>query len=251
MGGILWTREASVLTLELSNPGKANALDANMLAELGHQLERVNDDLSIRAVVIRGRAGGTFSSGADIAEWGPMTPEEFSEHWIGRGNDIFGRLEALRCPTVAVIEGLCWGGGLELALCADLRIATPNASFRFPEVTLGAIPGWQGGPRLARVVGRGRALEAVLLAQEIGAETAHGWGLVNVLAPVTELDGSVASVAARLTTISPCAATLAKASIVGCEEPDTFFPAAARTIKGSEDAAIGIRAFAAKTAALY
>jgi len=251
MGGIISNRAGSVLTLELSNPGKANALDGIMLTELGQHLERVNDDLSIRAVVIRGKAGGTFSSGADIAEWGPMTPEEFSQHWIGRGNNIFRSLETLRCPTIAVIEGLCWGGGLELALCADLRIATPNARFRFPEVTLGAIPGWQGGPRLARLVGRGRALEAVLLAEDIGAETAHAWGLINVLAPVPAFESSLASVVSRLTTVSPCAAALAKASIVGREDPDIFFPGAAVTIKGSEDSAIGIQAFAAKTAAVY
>jgi len=100
-------------------------------------------------------------------------------------------------------------------------------------------------------VGRGRALEAVLLANEISAETAQDWGLVNVLLPATALDTAMQSLCERLCTVSPCAAALAKASVVGREDPDIFFPAAAATLKASADSAIGIRAFAAKAAAVF
>ena len=251
MGSVIFRRDGQVVTLELSNPGKANALDSAMLGDLERHVAAIEEDRSIRAVALRGRPASTFSSGADIAEWGAMSPEVFARDWIGRGNAIFRRFEGLRCPTVAVIEGLCYGGGLELALCADLRVATAGARFRFPEVAIGALPGWEGGPRLDRIVGRGRALEAVLLANEISAETAQDWGLVNVLLPATALDATMQSLFDRLCTVSPRAAALAKASVVGREDPDIFFPAAAATLKASTDSAIGIRAFAAKTSAVF
>lgn len=251
MGQVIAHRSTHVLTLELSNPGKANALDRDMLAQLDSHIAQVNGDPGVRAVVLRGQRGGTFSSGADIRQWAPMLPDEFARDWIEYGNTIFGRFESLRCPTVAAIEGLCFGGGLELALCADLRVATSAARFRFPEVTLGAVPGWQGGPRLERLVGRGRALEAVLTAGEIGAETAHAWGLVNFACAAEAFERALEALVDRLTSVSPRAAALAKAAIVGRQDPAAFYPAAAMTLKASRDAEIGIQAFAAKTAAVF
>lgn len=251
MGQVIAHRSPGVLTLELSNPGRANALDRDMLSQLDGHVAQVNKDPSVRAVVLRGQRGGTFSSGADIRQWAPMRPDEFARDWIEYGNAIFGRFESLRCPTVAAIEGLCFGGGLELALCADLRVASGAARFRFPEVTIGAIPGWQGGPRLERLVGRGRALEAVLTACEIGADTAHAWGLVNVVCAAEAFERGLETLVDRLTSVSPRAAALAKAAIVGGQEPAIFHPAAARTLKASRDAEIGIQAFATKTAAVF
>jgi enoyl-CoA hydratase len=113
MGALQPSRQGPVLTLELANPGKANALDLEILAQLDDQVTQVQADDSVRAVVLRGSAGGTFSSGADIRQWAPMTPEQFGRDWIAHGNAIFRRFEQLRCPTVAAIEGLCFGGGLE------------------------------------------------------------------------------------------------------------------------------------------
>jgi enoyl-CoA hydratase len=120
MGQVIAQRSAHVLTLELSHPGKANALDRDMLAQLDGHVAQVNGDEGVRAVVLRGQRGGAFSSGADIRQWAPMPPDAFARDWIDYGNAIFDRFESLRCPTVAAIEGLCFGGGLELALCADL-----------------------------------------------------------------------------------------------------------------------------------
>jgi enoyl-CoA hydratase len=251
MGQLIAHRSAHVLTLELSNASKANALDRDMLAQLDGCVEQVNGDHSVRVVVLRGQRGGAFSSGADIRQWAPMPPEEFARDWIGWGNAIFDRFESLRCPTVAAIEGLCFGGGLELALCADLRVASSAARFRFPEVTIGAIPGWHGGPRLARLAGRGRALEAVLTAGEIDAGTAHAWGLVNRACAIESFEQELQALVDRLATVSPRAAALAKAAIVGTQDPAHFYPAAAQALKGSPDAAIGIQAFAGKTAAVF
>ncbi|SAK81291.1 short chain enoyl-CoA hydratase [Caballeronia catudaia] len=252
MGQILSRRDGAVLTLELSNPGKANALDFAMLAALDEQIAYIGEDDGIRAVVLRGTAGGVFSSGADIREWSALDPQAFATQWIGEGNAVFRRFERSRCPTVAVIEGLCFGGGLELALCCDLRLASNDARLRFPEVAIGAIPGWEGGDRLQRIAGRGRALEAVLLSREIDPVTALQWGIVNTVCTPQDIEARLQEWTARLCEVSPRAAALAKALIVD-EHKDSHaaYPAAALTIRTSPDAELGIRAFFAKTAAVF
>ena len=251
MGELHVTRRGAVLEIALANPGKANALDLAMLGQLDAQAARVQADPGIRVVVLRGTAGGTFSSGADIREWAPMPPEVFARDWIAHGNAIFRRFERLRCPTVAAIEGLCFGGGLELALCADLRVASDAARLRFPEVTIGAIPGWEGGTRLARIAGRGRALEAVLTAREIDAATALQWGVLNAVHAPEQFEAGLAALIAQLTAVSPRAAALAKQAIVGDAESESFHAHAGREIKGSADAETGIRAFFDKHTATF
>lgn len=249
MGSLIVRNDPAVCRLQLSNPRRANALDLEMLAELDRQLERIERDASVRVVVLCGAPGGPFSSGADIGQWAPMTPAQFASGWIDRGNAVFRRFEALRCPTVAAIEGICFGGGLELALCADLRVAASTARFRFPEVGIGAIPGWEGGPRLARLVGRGRAMEAVLGAQEIDAARALDWGLVNACWPEAGFEAGLADWVQRLAAQSPCAAALAKAAMLNGEHDSVaFHRRAAETVKASPDSQIGVDAFAARVA---
>lgn len=252
MGTLKTTRRGPLLELELANPGKANALDSAMLAALDAQLALVEADPSIRVLLLRGTPGSTFSSGADVREWAPMPPETFARDWIAKGNTIFRRLEQLRCPTVAAIEGVCHGGGLELALCADLRIGSDAARFRFPESTIGAIPGWEGGPRLARIAGRGRALEAVLTAREIDASAASAWGLLNELHPAARFEEALRSLVERLCAVSPAAASLAKqAVLIDPALSESFHAHAGATIKASADAETGLRAFFAKRPARF
>lgn len=156
MGQILSSRADAVLTLELSNPGKANALDFAMLAALDEHIAQIGEDDTIRAVVLRGTAGGAFSSGADIREWSALDPQAFATQWIGEGNAVFRRFERLRCPTVAVIEGLCFGGGLELALCCDLRLAGAGARLRFRKSPSAPFP----AGRAATACSASRAVDA-------------------------------------------------------------------------------------------
>jgi enoyl-CoA hydratase len=252
MGHLLARREGAVLTLELSNPGKANALDFAMLAALDDHTARIEQDASIRAVVLRGAEGGAFSSGADIREWSALTPQAFAEQWIGAGNRLFRRFERLRCPSIALIEGLCFGGGLELALCCDLRLASTGARLRFPEVAIGAIPGWEGGDRLQRIAGRGRALEAVLLARELDPATALQWGILNAVCAPDELPARLAQWTARLCEVSPHAAARAKALMLDdTKDAHAAYPAAALAVRTSPDAQAGIRAFFDKTTAVF
>lgn len=251
MGSLTALRSGALLTLTLANPGKANALDFDMLAQLDAQIDAVAADPGVRVVLLRGTPGGTFSAGADVRQWAPLTPQQFASDWIEHGNRIFDRFERLRCPTVAAIEGVCFGGGLELALCADMRVAASGATFRFPEVGLGAIPGWQGGVRLARLAGRGRALEAVLSMCTLDARRASDWGLVNAVWPAHEFDTELAILASRLASVSPHAAALAKEAVLWNAEPGEFHAAAAAEIKGSADAATGLRAFFGKTTPVF
>lgn len=251
MGMLIARREGAVLTLALSNAGKANALDLEMLAQLDEQLTRVSNDASVRLLVLRGSVGGPFSAGADIRQWAAMSPEVFARDWIAHGNAIFRRFEQLRCPTLAAIEGLCFGGGLELALCADLRVGSTAARLRFPEVTIGAIPGWEGGTRLARIAGRGRALEAVLTARAIDAVTAGQWGVLNSVWSTELFESELTGLCEQLTRVSPRAAALAKQALVNNPDPLAFYPAAGRAIKASPDADIGIRAFFDKKIAIF
>jgi len=250
-GSLTVHRDGNVLTLQLSNAGRANALDLSMLSALDAHIAAVEADTSIRAVVLRGTPGGTFSSGADVRQWGPMSPDEFARDWIDYGNAIFRRFESLRCPTVAAIEGICFGGGLELVLCADLRVATSSARFRFPEAGIGAIPGWEGGPRLARVVGRGRALEAVLTTIEIDAARALDWGLVSRCCIPEAFEPELTALVQRLASVSPCAAALAKAAILHEGDSAAFHQQAAAAVKASPDAQIGLNAFASRTTAIF
>jgi enoyl-CoA hydratase len=251
MGQILASRTGGVMTLTLHNPRKSNALDLAMLGQLSEHIDEAEADTSLRLVVLRGPGGGPFSSGADIGEWGPMSPQAFAADWIAYGNAVFDRFEALRCPTLAAIEGLCFGGGLELALCADLRIAAGGARLRFPEATIGAMPGWHGGPRLAQHVGRGRALEAVLTGAELDAARAADWGLLNAVAAPGEFEALLAQWQQRLVAVSPCAAAWSKAAVLSHQPPADFYAAAALAIKSSPDADIGIQAFARKTKAVF
>lgn len=251
MGAILQIRQGAVLTLALANPGKANALDLDMLGQLDRHVASVESDQSVRVVVLRGTKGSTFSSGADIAQWAPMEPEMFARDWIEYGNAVFGRFERLRCPTVAAVEGLCFGGGLELALCADMRVASTEARFRFPEVAIGAIPGWEGGTRLERIAGRGHALEAVLTTRVLDAETAERWGILNAVWTGESFEAHLDEWVGGLSRVSPRAAAWSKAAIVGNGDPRKFYPEAARAIKASPDADIGIKAFFDKKPATY
>ena len=246
MGALKIRREGHVLELTLSNPGRANALDFDILAALDAQVRAVAADAGVRLVLLRGTAGGCFSSGADIRQWSALSPQAFGADWIAHGLRIFRAFEALRCPTVAVVEGVCFGGGLELALCADLRVASTQALFSFPEVGLGAFPGWEGGARLARIAGRGRALEAVLTARRIDAATALDWGLVSAVWPPSGLETGLAALAGTLTTVSPAAAATAKAAILGEEGPAFDHPAAASRLRASADAETGLQAFLQK-----
>ncbi|NBB90375.1 MAG: enoyl-CoA hydratase/isomerase family protein [Spirochaetes bacterium] len=173
------TREGHIGVITLSRADKLNALTSSMIEALERALGELSDDDSVRAVIMESSSDRAFSAGADIGEWGGLEPLDMWRQWIPRGNRVFSKLAALRQPTIAVISGIAYGGGLELALACDFRVATESARFAMPEVTIGTVPGWRGLGRLSDVVGTARAKEMVLTGKSVDATTAASWGLVN------------------------------------------------------------------------
>jgi enoyl-CoA hydratase len=206
---ILVQREGAILTLTLNRPDKLNAIDGAMLDALGAALGEIERDREIRAVVMTG-AGRAFSAGADIKEWTALAPLEFARSWGLRGHALFDRLAALPPPVIAAINGMAFGGGLELALCADLRIASEQARLGLPEVTIAALPGWGGTQRLPRLVGPGRAKHMILIGQPIDAARAEAWGLVSEVVPAAALLARAMELATQIAANAPLAVQASK-----------------------------------------
>ncbi len=186
MPNLLLERDGVVATVTVNRPDKLNALNAATLDELEDALGKLHADDSVQAVILTGSGEKAFVAGADIAELaslGPLPGREMAR----RGQRLFRDLELFPKPVVAAVNGFALGGGCELALACHVRLASDNASFGLPEVSLGLIPGYGGTQRLARVVGRGRAIEMTLCAQRITAEEAFRVGLVNRVVPLASL----------------------------------------------------------------
>jgi len=177
--------EEGVATLTINNP-PANVLSKAVMTELNATLDRVAQDTTLRAIVIAA-AGTFFIAGADIKEIGTLKGAADGERATRLGQSVFDKIAAMPVPVIAAINGMCLGGGTELALACHLRIASDRARLAQPEINLGIIPGFGGTQRLPRVVGAARALEMCLTGDMITAQTAYAIGLVNKVVP----DGEV------------------------------------------------------------
>ncbi|MEJ2290927.1 MAG: enoyl-CoA hydratase-related protein [Deinococcales bacterium] len=203
--------DGGIAVLTIDRQDALNALNDELLTELSIAFEMAEADLEVRALVLTG-AGRAFVAGADIAAL-----QRLSDTFAGReaslaGQDLTNTLGALPIPTIAAINGFALGGGLELALAADLRVASPKARLGLPEVGLGLIPGYGGTQRLPRLIGQGRALDLIFTGRHVEAEEALAMGLVNRIAD-DALEG--AKELARLTMRkAPIALGLAKEAVV-------------------------------------
>lgn len=169
--------ESGILQLVLNRPDALNALNADLMDQLYDALIAAKDDVSVKALLITG-LGKAFCAGADIKQLDQLTGQSGLE-FARRGQAVFRLLEQLGKPSLAAINGYALGGGCELAMAATLRIATDKAIFSQPEVKLGVIPGFGGTQRLARLVGKGRALDMCLTGRVLSANDALSWGLVT------------------------------------------------------------------------
>ncbi len=174
-------REGAVAILTLQNPPR-NHLTRSMVTDLGARIEALEADDGVRSVILSGAAGGDFCAGLDLSEWSSFSAKEAQEE-IRRGQDTFRDLEHLTKPTLAAVSGLCRGAGAELALACDIRIAAETATFSHPEVDVGWMPSHGGTARLARILGRSRALELLLTGKSMKALDALRLGLVDHLTP--------------------------------------------------------------------
>ncbi len=241
--------------ITIRRPEKLNALNQAVISELGEAFRMAREDASVKALILTGAGEKAFVAGADIGELANADALE-AEHLSRRGQDIFRALETMRKPSVAAINGFALGGGLELAMCCTIRIASPNAKLGQPEVKLGIVPGYGATQRLPRLVGRGRALELLLSGESIDAAEAHRIGLVNAIVPQSELIAAAKQWAGKVIANGPLAVALTMESVDcgangGLLEGLRFESMAFGLTAASEDRREGTRAFLEKRKAVF
>jgi enoyl-CoA hydratase len=198
-------QDGAVAIVTIDHP-PVNALSAPLLEELESELSRLDGDDAVRAIVLEGAGERAFVAGADISEFPSLrdAAAEAQESGSARGIQKLGaRMDAAHTPFIAAIHGFCLGGGLELAMCCDIRIASEDAQLGQPEIKLGLIPGGGGTQRLPRLVGLGRALLLNLTGEFIDARTAYEWGLVEKVVPREELSETALGIARSIAARSP------------------------------------------------
>jgi enoyl-CoA hydratase/carnithine racemase len=212
-----------IATITLNRPAKLNALNPEMLALLDGYCARLERDAAVRVVILTGEGNRAFCAGADITVWADLQPIEMWRTWIRDGHRIFSRIAGLRQPVIAAINGHAFGGGLELALAADIRLAVTQAEFALPETGIGTIPGWGGTHRLPALVGTGRAKQMIFAGDRVDAVTAERWGMINGVVDVDALRGSALALAQRIAERAPLAVQLAKQAIdTGTVQPSSM-----------------------------
>ena len=197
--------DGSVAVVTIENP-PMNQLSAPLLDELEAEIDRLDEDDGVRAIVLQGAGERAFVAGADIKEFPSLRQAAAEAHETGsaRGIQKLGhRMDAARKPFIAAIHGFCLGGGLELAMCCDIRIVSEDAQLGQPEIKLGLIPGGGGTQRLPRLVGIGRAMLLNLTGDFIDAKTAYDWGLVERVVPREELRDAALAIARTIAARSP------------------------------------------------
>ena len=212
MENVLIAKEGHVATITINRPKALNALSPAVLTDLNAALDEVAADQDVYALIITGAGEKSFVAGADIAEMKDKSVEEAAEY--GKfGNAVFRKIETFRCPVIAAVNGFALGGGCELAMSCDIRVASENAVFGQPEVGLGITPGFGGTQRLARLVGAGIAKEMIYTARNIKAQRAAEIGLVNKVVAAEELSATVMKMAQGIAKNAPIAVAYAKKAI--------------------------------------
>jgi len=200
---------AAILTI--NRPDKLNALNYKVHAEGVAALDELKRDDEIRVVVITGAGEKSFIAGADISEFADKTP--VSQRNLFHEKSLFNSIDTFPKPVIAMINGFCLGGGCELALACDLRMASEKARFGQPEINLGIIPGGGGTQRLTRLIGEGKSMEMILTGDMIDAQTALQLGLVNHVFPAEELEAKTMEMANKIAEKSPIALQMAKEAV--------------------------------------
>lgn len=203
--------EGGVAVVTLHNP-PVNALNAALLEQLDKVLDELGQQDELRAVIITGAGEKAFVAGADIKQF-PELKEESGKALSEYGQKVIHNISRLRKPVICAVNGFALGGGCEVALACDIRIAAMNAKFGLPEVGLGIIPGYGGTQRLARLVGAGKAKELIFSGEAISAEEAYRIGLADSLAPVGEAVQAAKKLANTIAARGPIAVEKAKEAI--------------------------------------
>ncbi|HVF44907.1 MAG TPA: enoyl-CoA hydratase-related protein [Pyrinomonadaceae bacterium] len=208
---LLLERRGRVALITINRPTKLNALNIQTRAEGAAALDELRDDESVRVVVITGAGEKAFVAGADIAEFEGRTA--VTQRDVMTARSLFTAVDTFPKPVIAMINGFCLGGGCELALSCDIRVASEAARFGQPEINLGIIPGGGGTQRLTRLVGEGKAMELILTGDMIDAQHAYNLGLVNLVVPAADLEAKTMEMANRIAEKSPVALRMAKEAV--------------------------------------
>jgi enoyl-CoA hydratase len=195
---ILTKTANGITTISINRPSKLNALNKATITELHHAFDNANKDVDTKVIIITGSGGKAFVAGADISEFANFTVENGGKLAALGQEMLFDFVQNLQTPVIAAVNGFALGGGLELAMAAHFRIASDNAKMGLPEVSLGVIPGYGGTQRLPQLVGKGRAMEMVMTAGMIDADTALNYGLVNHVVALEELIPLAEKIASKI-----------------------------------------------------
>src|SRR6266850_783077 len=255
MENVRTENDNGILKITVDRPKVLNALNAQTMEEIDSVFKAARSDSAVKAVIVTGSGEKAFVAGADITELAtksPITGKETSE----RGQFIFSGIERFPKVVIAAINGFALGGGCELALACHIRIASDNAQIGLPEVTLGIIPGYGGTQRMARLLGKGKALELICTGDRIGAAEAERIGLVNKIVPADQLMSTAEEMARKIMSRGPLAIRAAIEAVMrGSEMPFEEGQFLEATLFGllcaSEDTREGMAAFIEKRAANF
>jgi len=246
---ILLERKGAVAVLRINRPDKLNAMNTRVKEEIAAALGDLERDNSAHVAVITGVGDKAFVAGADINEFAGKTP---MDQWQASGHaSLYNAVDRFPKPIIAMINGYCLGGGCELAMACDIRVASEKAQFGQPEINIGIIPGGGGSQRLPRLVGLGKALELILTGDRIPAAEAFRIGLVDAVVPHEELEARTIELAEKIASKSPVAVRLAKAAVKasanlpldqGLRHEQSLFS----VVFSTEDKEEGVRAFQEK-----
>lgn len=192
---ILYQKGDNIARMVINRPEKMNALNRATRLEMAKALEDVRSDPSVKVLVLSGAGGKSFIAGSDLTELASYSPLDMEQFMSTLAQSLYTQFEQLEKPVIAMIDGLCLGGGLEVALACDIRIASDCSKFGQPEIMIGIMPGGGGTQRLTRLVGAGKAKEMMFTGKPIEAVEALSIGLVNRICPLEELEQTVMSLA--------------------------------------------------------
>lgn len=209
---LLIASENQITTVTINRPQALNALNQQTLIELQSAFNSFADNDEIQVVIITGSGNKAFAAGADIAAMQPLNALE-ARRFAKFGHQVMQKIEACPKPVIAAVNGFALGGGCELALVCDIRIAAENARFGQPEVNLGIIPGFGGTQRLARLVGKGRAMELIMTGDMIDANEAYRIGLANKIVTTDQLQETAIKMATSIISKGPYSVKLAKQAV--------------------------------------
>lgn len=245
---ILYNKDDGIALVVINRPEKRNALNRATRVEMMDALEDTKADPFVRVLIISGAGGKSFISGSDLTELSEFGPLEMEEFMATIAQQFYTRFEQLDKPVIAMIDGLCLGGGLELAMACDIRIASDSSKFGQPETFVGIIPGGGGTQRLPRLVGVGKAKELIFTGNMIDAREALRIGLINQMVSVDELENIVMSMAKQIVEKSPLVIKWAKKAINTGQETSlsmglSYEALAECLVMSSKDTKEGMKAF--------